>query len=105
MSKYPILYDFIPYKVPRKGLFSVYKKDGKYILGKGWENEIVELTIIGEDSTSYIEKLSKCEEGKWVGNKVIKEKYTLPLGVHKSRFVKWTTGQLRLFDNSIIEPI
>lgn len=99
MSKnIPVLYNFFKYDCPRIGLFSVPKKGGKYNLYTGWENNIVKFQIIGEDSTSYVYELKEIEEGIWKGNKVIRKKFMLPIGIHKSRLVRWVTGQLELFN-------
>lgn len=95
--KEPILYDFIKYPTPRKGLFSVEKPNGEYILPDGWEQELEEVLIIGEDNTCFVYNLKPSELGKWVGNEVIVEKFILPIGIHKSRLVKWTPVQLTLF--------
>jgi hypothetical protein len=91
---------FIKYPVPKKGVFSVCKKDAQYILPDGWENELKEYTIIGEDDTEYVYMLQPFEYGLWVGNKVVNYKTILPMGVHKSRLVKWTSGQLSLFETN-----
>ena len=92
-----ILYNFIKYPTPKKGLFSIEKKDGKYILPGGWEKEQEEVLIIGEIDTAFVYQLLPSEQGQWVGNKVIIEKFILPIGIHKSRLICWTSGQLSLF--------
>lgn len=97
VSSWPILYGFKKFATPRIGLFSIHKKDGNYLLPGGWENEIKEYLIIGEDNTSFVYKLKPTEQEKWVGDKTIKEQFILPIGIHKSRLIKWTTGQLELF--------
>lgn len=97
VGELPILYDYYPYDQPRKGLFSLNKKDGEYIFPDGWEVEEKEVTIIGETNLFYVYKLSPSEQGRWVGDKVIVEKFVIPHGINKLRFIKWTTGQLELF--------
>lgn len=90
------MYNFKKYSKPKKGIFRVLKTDGNY-LDNGWETELLQYTIIGEDSTAYVYKLKESTQGKWVGNKVIKKTYILPIGLHKSNFIKWNTNQLTLF--------
>ena len=97
MPNLPILYDYVPYETPKKGLFNLEKENGSYTLPYGWEKEQIEFLIIGEDNTSYIYKLKESGHGEWVGNEVIKHRYILPLGIHKSRLIKWTNNQLTLF--------
>ena len=93
----PILCNFQKYTAPKKGIFAVLKPNGKYSCEYGWETELEECTIIGEDTTSYVYKLQPSEQGKWVGNNVIIQRFILPIGIHKSRLVRWTSGQLALF--------
>lgn len=86
---WPILHNYKSYDKLKKGLFSVPKIDGKYSLSDGWENVEEEVSIIGEDDDTYVYKLLPTIEGKWVGKKVIHEEFLLPIGIHKSRLVKW----------------
>jgi len=86
----PILYDFVKYDSPRKGLFRVEKHNGAYTLEGGWEFEEKELIIIGEIDINYVEKLVPYNENK---NKIC----LLPIGVHKSRLIKWCNIQLTIF--------
>ena len=97
MKKLPILYNFKRYENPIQGLFRCEKSPGKYVLGVGWEQAIEEHTIIGETDTSYVYKLQASEQGEWVGDKVIKHRFILPLGIHKSRLEQWTSGQIAMF--------
>lgn len=90
------MYNFKKYSQPKKGIFCVLKTDGNY-LHNGWEKEIKEYTIIGEDNTGYVYKLKESMQGKWIGNQVITKKYILPISLHKSSFIKWSTNQLTLF--------
>ena len=96
--KRSILYKFKKYETPKLGLFSVCKKDAKYTQN-GWENELEEITIIGENDITYVYQLKESEHGEWIGDTVITKKYILPLGVHKSRLVQWLTGQLTIFNS------
>jgi len=86
----PILYDFAKYDSPRKGLFRVEKYNGEYSSEGVWEIEEKELIIIGEIDINYVEKLVTYNENK---NKT----YLLPIGVHKSRLIKWCNIQLTMF--------
>jgi hypothetical protein len=96
-----VLYDYKQFSTPKKGLFRI--DINKYDIKRGgWLQKEVEHTIIGETDDSFITHLKPSEEGEWVGNKVVKHKFILPLGIHKSRLVQWTTGQLALFN---IDPI
>jgi len=97
MNPLPILYNYIPYATPRSGIFSCEKENGSYTIANGWEKEEVECLIIGEDNTSYIYQLKETGHGEWVGNQVIEQRYILPIGIHKSRLLKWTDNQLTLF--------
>ena len=90
------MYNFKKYPKPKKGIFRVLKTDANY-LDNGWETQLQEYTIIGEDNTGYVYKLKESTQGEWVGNKVIKKTYILPIGLHKSSFIKWSTYQLTLF--------
>lgn len=93
MKKLQILYNFIPYKVKKRGLFSVHDDSGKY-LRTGYKQKIIEVDIIGEDSTSFVYEL-KPYARKLFG----KPECYLPIGIHKSRLKKWITGQVSLFLN------
>lgn len=72
------------YPFPKKAIFRVECKSGKYELPTGWRQVEEEYNVIGEDDTSYIYELRKSE------SKV------LPLGVHKSRLVRFVSGQLQI---------
>jgi hypothetical protein len=92
--KIPEHYNYKPYLHPKKGLFSV--ETGYYNLKDGWIQKSVETVIIGEPNLHYIEQLQEYEFGEWVGNTVIKNKIITPIGIHKSRLIKWLTVQLEL---------
>lgn len=86
--------EFVKYDSPRKGIFNIHSG----IYGKnGWEQRKEERTIIGETETSFVERISKSTFGFWVGSRKIKRRYTIPVGLHKSRLVKWIPSQLELF--------
>lgn len=91
-----VLYGYKPYQNPRKGVFRI--STDEYKLPEGWVTRNDEVVIIGETNDSFVQEIRDYEEGKWVGNKVVRRKYLLPIGIHKSRLVKWITGQLELFD-------
>ena len=88
-----ILYNFIAYKNPKIGIFQIMT--GEYN-GK-WVCEDVSILIIGEIDDCYIEKLVDSGHGEWVGDEVIQHIYTIPIGPHKTRFVRWESTQLTLF--------
>lgn len=81
-----ILYDYKEYPQPKQGIFSLHKKDAKYILPDGWEQSKETLLIIGETKDHYITNLVSYEND------------LLPLGPHKSRLMKWVPTQLNLFE-------
>ena len=92
------LYNYIAYDCPRRGIFSVMKNPNEYKMPNGWVQVEVERIIIGEDDDCYVEQLLKTERGEWVGEVVVEKKYILPIGLHKSRLVRWIGGdQLSLF--------
>lgn len=86
------------YKHPKRGVFSLEKPNGKYVLPGGWESELKEVVIIGEDDNCYVYELRESEQGYWVGEKVVNRKFVLPIGVHKSRLLNWIGTQLQLFN-------
>ncbi len=90
-----ILYDFVAYEVPKKGIFLI--ETNEYKLPQGWLKKEEEFTIIGETDDCFIDRLLPSCHGEWIGDKVVQRKFILPIGVHKSRFVRWTSGQLTLF--------
>jgi hypothetical protein len=97
MDSLKIVHGFRPYEKEKKGLFRVLKPEGGYSFPEGWETQVEEITIIGEDRIAYAYRLQQAEQGTWVGNKVITKKFMLPIGVHKSRLIEWITPQLKLF--------
>lgn len=98
-----ILYNYIPYKHPKLGVFSI--TGDKWVDNPergygGWEVIEREEYIIGESDDSYTTKLVKhriCDTSAPNYNETV----LLPLGIHKSRLIKWKTSpgdQLKLFD-------
>jgi hypothetical protein len=63
----------------------------------GWKQKHEAYTIIGETDLHFIYRLQESGHGEWVGDKVIQHQYILPIGIHKSRLVKWMDQQLTLF--------
>lgn len=90
-------YNYQQYQTPRNGLFKV--ETGEYKYPEGWVQEEKEYTIIGETNDNFIERLIDSGHGEWLYGEVIQHKYTLPIGPHKSRFIKWITTQVQLFKN------
>jgi hypothetical protein len=90
-----ILYDFKKYENPKKGIFRI--ETGDYKLPGGWVQKEETYIIIGETELWFIYRLQESGYGEWIGDKVIQHEYVLPVGIHKSRFVKWTDCQLALF--------
>ncbi len=93
-SSLGVLYNYQKYETEKKGIFRI--TTNQYKLPEGWVCKEEELTIIGETDDSYVEKLVPSESGEWVGDVVLSYNYILPIGVHKSRLVRWTHGQLTL---------
>jgi hypothetical protein len=99
MPAYPIPehYQYEAYPEKRIGVFRVEKKPSEYRLPEGWVMVEEQRTIIGESNDCYVTRLLKSELGFWQGDEIVTEYSTLPLGLHKSRFVKWLPVQLSLF--------
>ena len=91
-----IIHNYRSYQNIRKGIFHI---DINEYGPDGWIQKEKEYTIIGEDDESYVYELKKTECGYWnEKNEKWTEKYILPLGVHKSRLLKWKLQQLELFN-------
>jgi hypothetical protein len=89
------LFEFKAFDQPKLGVFRV--ETGEYTLPVGWVKKEEEITIIGETDDSFVYKLVPSGHGEWgVGDTVVQHNYILPIGVHKSRFVRWNS-QLNLF--------
>ena len=95
----PYCHEFKKYDIPKVGFFRVEKPNGKYILPGGWEQIVEKHLIIGEDDTTYINGLQPYEEGRWIGEEYVEnyKQCILPIGIHKSRLIKWEPTQLSLF--------
>jgi len=91
-----VLYGFKKWEEPKFGIFN--QDTNFYKLPVGWIQKEVQAKIIGETDDCFITRLQEGGHGEWVGKKVIQKSYILPLGFHKSRLVRWTSGQLTLFD-------
>lgn len=90
-------HNYIQYETPKAGVFKIYDDTNEYIPGAGWKQVEKEIQIIGEDKTNYIEKIIYSSIGVWRNEKVINCRYTIRVGPHKSRLVKWIPNQLKLF--------
>ena len=90
-----VLYDFKKYENPKKGVFRI--DTNEYKLPGGWVQKEETHTIIGETKLWFIYRLQASGHGEWVGDKVVQWEYILPIGIHKSRLVKWEDYQLELF--------
>lgn len=93
--KRKVEYDFVQYPIPKVGLFRL--ETDKWQSPGGWVRKEEKCTIIGETEHHYVYKIVESEQGEWVGKKVIKHTYLLPMGIHKTRLIRWF-GQLSLFE-------
>jgi len=91
-----ILYNYQAYESAKRGLFLI--ETGEYKLPGGWERALEENSIIGETDDTYVVRLLQSGHGEWVGDTVVQRSYTLPIGINKTRFVKWVNVQLSLFE-------
>lgn len=85
-----IPYGFLEYEVPKTGVFNI--TTDRYQSPGGWVFKEEEHKIIGETEDIYVTRLQDGEHGEWVGDVVKQHKYVLPIGIHKSRFVRWLPG-------------
>ena len=81
------LYNYKAYDLPKKAVFNITTDE--YKLPGGWVQKQEEYIIIGETEDDFVYELRESGHGEWAGDKVIQINYILPLGIHKSRFVKW----------------
>ena len=89
-----IAYNYKPYIIPKLGIFNVHTDE--YKLPGGWVQKEEEIEIIGETDDDYIHRLFETEyEDCRKAN--YKQKYIMPLGIHKTRLLKWLPNQLKLF--------
>lgn len=90
-----ILYDFVAYDFPKLATFN-YPGNEYNLKKNGWQDFPKTVLVIGEDKNCYITNLCQSEHEEW-NDKRILYKYILPLGFHKSRFIRWEDTQLTLF--------
>lgn len=88
-------YGFIEYSEPKLGVFLITTNE--YRFPDGWVQKEEEILIIGEDDDSFVHRLLHTQHGEWIGDVVVQRELILPIGVHKSRFVRWQPTQLPLF--------
>jgi hypothetical protein len=83
----------IIYLLPKKALFNGYvtKDNGSTV------EAIVEKLIIGETAYDYIERLMDTVIPYWDEMGRYEAWSTTPIGIHKSRLIKWIPTQLNLF--------
>jgi hypothetical protein len=91
-----ILYNFIKYNYPKIGIFEL--ETNVYKPPIGWLQKQEEKLIIGEADEMYVYRLQESGHGEWIEDKVVQKTYIMPLGIHKSRLVKWKNSQLSLFE-------
>ncbi len=78
---------------PRTALFAI--TGGKYLMQSGWEITYKKFVVIAEDNYRYITEFRECREHCPDGIKP--DVYTIRIGIHKSRLVKWIGMQMALF--------
>lgn len=89
-----ILYEYIAYEFPR--LAEYRQETNVYEFPYGWITEAKQVLVIGETDTSFVTKLKHSEHGE-CDEKRILYKYILPMGFHKTRFIRWFDTQLTFF--------
>lgn len=82
----------IKYKQPKQGLFRIHlhEWDDKNMC---WKNDLQKLEIVGEDNTCYITEFKTTSCGFWDEYGRYTAKYTIGLGVNKTRLEKWVGVQ------------
>jgi hypothetical protein len=87
----------IRYAQHKKGLFNidtnVYDVTGE----RGWIQKEEESVIVGETYDCYITRFLTTSTGYWDDNGKYEAHYTMAIGIHKSRFIKWLPFQIKLF--------
>lgn len=84
------------YDFPKNGLFKV--GDGGYDQKLGWTQIQVVHKIIGENDLWYIYRFIESETYYPTPNFTpLKIDFLSPIGIHKTRLVKWLDTQLELF--------
>ena len=82
--------EYTHYDTPKTGIFQILCPSGKYDPDQGgWKQIEVERKIIGEDDILYIEEIRTSVCGRWVGEEVIEETVQIPIGINKTRLVRW----------------
>ena len=84
----------IIYKQHREGLFSIHS--GKWGVN-GWEDVEEVHAIIGETRDHYITKIIESSIPYWDEMGRYEAHSCTPIGIHKSRFIRWMDTQLSLF--------
>lgn len=94
-----IIFNYKPFEKPKRAIYAHpgndYINDVKTGL-LGWSNIEKEVTVIGEDDTTYIEKLKEhliCD----TNDPDYGETVLMPIGFHKSRLIRWVSDQLGMF--------
>jgi hypothetical protein len=91
LSKFPSLpiraNGFFKYDTPRTGVFNI----------DHLETKNPEMTIIAETDDLYVKWFLVDSDPLPFGVTGKEEEYILPMGIHKSRLIKWKSGQLSLF--------
>lgn len=85
---------FYPHK--KDGLFSIHSGEWDKVNNQ-WENVETAHTIIGETADIYITRFSDSSTPYWDEMGRYEASYCLPLGIHKSRLIRWKETQLSLF--------
>ncbi|MBK6546422.1 MAG: hypothetical protein IPG12_14290 [Saprospiraceae bacterium] len=88
MSNFNVLLDFHKYDVPKRAIFRTENR-GETIVPGGRVLLEIEENIIGETKDKYITRLFPFDHGEWRGNIGLKRFSIMPIGIHKSRLVKW----------------
>lgn len=82
------------YRQAKTGVFLV--ETNKYDIKVGWIRKEEEYSIIGENDEIYITRFLNSGYEVWEGTGKQQVNYTLPIGIHKTRFVRWKNIQLHL---------
>lgn len=95
--------EMINYKQHRIGIFRI--DTNVYDVNVGWIHREEERVIIGETLYSYTYEYLTTSCGYWDDLGRYTAYYTMALGIHKSRFVKWKETQMTLFNEEAIKTI
>jgi hypothetical protein len=84
------------YDTPKDGLFNV--EDGGYDPKIGWTQKQVTHRIVGENDLWYVYRFIESDTHYPAPDFTpVKIDFLSPIGIHKTRFVKWLDTQLELF--------